>query len=180
MGDDPPRLAICHSDSVANCVHFAGRCRVSTIPARLLPRRAIFSELSVWEGIGDGWRHLHRSFRDLRYSIEWHDFTTARELNWARRCPPANIFKPWEDWPRRGRAASGINTSLSRSRLQLRIERGRPAARGKTEHNASRAGSRLLQPEPLQRGVSRGFGCCPGLYPVQNPTQRTFEGKPCG
>lgn len=43
-----------------------------------------FSESEVWAGVGDGWRHLHGSFRELGYSIEWHDFEAGEDLDWAQ------------------------------------------------------------------------------------------------
>ncbi len=38
-----------------------------------------------------GWQHLHGSFRDLGYSVEWHDFTTERDLDWARSFHPESV-----------------------------------------------------------------------------------------
>ena len=38
-----------------------------------------FSDSEVWAGVGDGWRHLHGRFRELGYSIEWHDFEAGEE-----------------------------------------------------------------------------------------------------
>jgi AraC-like DNA-binding protein len=34
---------------------------------------------------------LHGSFRDLGYSIEWHDFTTKRDLDWSRSFHPNSL-----------------------------------------------------------------------------------------
>ena len=37
-----------------------------------------------------------------------------------------------------------------------------------------RDGGRLFEPESLQPGVPRTFGCCPGLYPARTPAQKTL------
>ena len=50
-----------------------------------------FTEAPAWESVGDGWRPLHGSFRDLGYSIEWHDFTTKRDLDWSRSFHPNSL-----------------------------------------------------------------------------------------
>jgi len=50
-----------------------------------------FSESAVWSRIGDGWQHLHGSFRDLGYSIEWHDFEAAQELDWSPSFHPGGV-----------------------------------------------------------------------------------------
>ena len=52
---------------------------------------AHFSETSAWSDVRAGWQHLHGSFRDLGYSIEWHDFTTARNLDWSRSFHPGGV-----------------------------------------------------------------------------------------
>jgi len=50
-----------------------------------------FSEAPAWAAIGAGWQHLHGSFRDLGYSIEWHDFSTASDLRWEESFHPGAI-----------------------------------------------------------------------------------------
>ena len=50
-----------------------------------------FAEASVWSSIGAGWRPLFGNYRELGFSFEWHDFTTATELNWARSFHPGSI-----------------------------------------------------------------------------------------
>ncbi len=52
---------------------------------------ARFSERSAWAEVSAGWQHLHGSFRDLGYSIEWHDFTAARDLDWSRSFHPDGV-----------------------------------------------------------------------------------------
>jgi AraC-like DNA-binding protein len=51
----------------------------------------VFSEAPAWESVGDGWRPLHGSFRDLGYSVEWHDFTTRKDLDWSRSFHPNSV-----------------------------------------------------------------------------------------
>ncbi len=50
-----------------------------------------FSEAGAWESVGEGWKPLQGSFRDLGYSVEWHDFTTDRDLDWAPSFHPEGI-----------------------------------------------------------------------------------------
>ena len=54
-------------------------------------RADFFSEAAAWAKIGEGWRHLHGSFRELGYSVEWHDFTTETDLNWAQSFHPESV-----------------------------------------------------------------------------------------
>lgn len=49
-----------------------------------LPVPSAFTETAVWRSVGSGWRRLHGSFRDLGYSIEWHDFKADSDLDWGR------------------------------------------------------------------------------------------------
>ena len=42
-----------------------------------------FTEGDAWAGIGEGWQHLHGSFRDLGYSMEWHDFEASEPFDWT-------------------------------------------------------------------------------------------------
>src|SRR5688572_11300252 len=50
-----------------------------------------FSETEAWAGVQSGWQHLHGSFRNLGYSIEWHDFTSAYDLDWSRSFHPHGV-----------------------------------------------------------------------------------------
>lgn len=44
-----------------------------------------FSEAEMWAGVKDGaWQHLHGSFREEGYSIEWHDFSSEDVVDWSR------------------------------------------------------------------------------------------------
>ena len=51
----------------------------------------MFTEASTWETVGDGWRQLHGNFRELGYSIEWHDFFAKREFDWAASFHPGCV-----------------------------------------------------------------------------------------
>lgn len=53
--------------------------------------KAPFTEAEAWDTIGAGWRPLFGNFRKLGFSFEWHDFETARELDWARSFHPGSI-----------------------------------------------------------------------------------------
>jgi AraC-like DNA-binding protein len=50
-----------------------------------------FSEAAAWARVGTGWKHLHGSFRELGYSIEWHDFMAEREFQWADSFHPGSV-----------------------------------------------------------------------------------------
>ncbi len=42
------------------------------------------AEQGAWKGLAPGWRQLYGDFGRLGLSIEWHDFRTARALDWGR------------------------------------------------------------------------------------------------
>lgn len=42
-----------------------------------------FSEAAAWQSVGVGWQRLHGSFRDMGFSVEWHDFATESDLDWS-------------------------------------------------------------------------------------------------
>jgi AraC-like DNA-binding protein len=50
-----------------------------------------FSEAIAWQGVGEGWRQLNGSFRELGYSIEWHDFATEKDFDWSRSFHPDSV-----------------------------------------------------------------------------------------
>jgi AraC-like DNA-binding protein len=65
-----------------------------TRPARRAtarPREEPFSEVQTWAGLGGGWQHLHGSFQELGYSVEWHDFTAKQEFDWASSFHPDGV-----------------------------------------------------------------------------------------
>jgi AraC-like DNA-binding protein len=55
-------------------------------PASALP----VEEAAAWQAIGAGWRQLYGSFRRLGISFEWHDFTAAEPVDWARSFHPGS------------------------------------------------------------------------------------------
>jgi AraC-like DNA-binding protein len=57
----------------------------------LRPGVPSFSEAPAWATVGTGWKHLHGSFRNLGYSIEWHDFSTADPFRWAESFHPGSL-----------------------------------------------------------------------------------------
>ncbi len=58
--------------------------------AKAAPKK-VFSEGAAWADIGSGWQHLHGSFRQLGYSMEWHDFETATEFDWSPSFHPGGV-----------------------------------------------------------------------------------------
>ncbi len=50
-----------------------------------------FTEQDAWSRVAHGWHHLHGHFRDLGYSLEWHDFRLDRELDWAKSFHPGSV-----------------------------------------------------------------------------------------
>ena len=55
------------------------------------PDDSAFTEAPAWESVGNGWRQLYGNFRELGYSIEWHDFSTKRDLDWSRSFHPGSL-----------------------------------------------------------------------------------------
>lgn len=60
---------------------------------RPLGRRngAPFSEAQAWGKTDGGWQHLHGSFADQGYSLEWHDFAAKAELDWTSSFHPGGL-----------------------------------------------------------------------------------------
>lgn len=48
-------------------------------------------EAPAWSATGGGWKHLFGSFHKLGVSFEWHDFETARELDWGKSFHPGSL-----------------------------------------------------------------------------------------
>src|SRR5882724_7187323 len=48
-------------------------------------------EATAWESVGDGWRPLQGNFQDMGYSVEWHDFTPARDFDWSSSFHPQGV-----------------------------------------------------------------------------------------
>src|SRR5688572_732888 len=57
----------------------------------IAPPRPEFTEAGVWQPVGTGWQPLHGSFRDLGFSVEWHDFETARDFDWSESFHPGGV-----------------------------------------------------------------------------------------
>ena len=52
---------------------------------------APFGEAEAWHSVGQGWRQLFGSFRDLGFSFEWHDFQLDEGLDWSRSFHPGSV-----------------------------------------------------------------------------------------
>jgi AraC-like DNA-binding protein len=50
-----------------------------------------FSESVAWAEVSKGWQHLHGGFRELGYSIEWHDFTSKKDIDWSPSFHPGGV-----------------------------------------------------------------------------------------
>jgi AraC-like DNA-binding protein len=50
-----------------------------------------FAEAPAWKAVAGGWRPLFGNYRQLGFSFEWHEFTTADEFDWARSFHPGSI-----------------------------------------------------------------------------------------
>jgi len=55
------------------------------------PALPLFAEAPAWQAVGQGWRPLYGSYRDLGFSFEWHDFTAQGEFDWARSFHPGSV-----------------------------------------------------------------------------------------
>lgn len=60
-------------------------------PARSDARRPVFTESPAWQQVAGGWQPLHGDFRRLGYSVEWHDFSVERDLDWSRSFHPESV-----------------------------------------------------------------------------------------
>lgn len=45
----------------------------------------------MWAGVSGTWQPLYGSFAELGVSVEWHDFHTARDLDWSRSFHPGSV-----------------------------------------------------------------------------------------
>ena len=66
------------------------RMRVDEAP-RTTGKVPAFTEADAWQPVGNGWLPLHGSFRDLGYSVEWHDFNTESDLDVSRSFHPGSV-----------------------------------------------------------------------------------------
>jgi AraC family transcriptional regulator len=52
---------------------------------------AALAEQGTWRTVPQGWRQLYGDFGELGVSVEWHDFQTAKALDWGRSFHPQSI-----------------------------------------------------------------------------------------
>jgi AraC-like DNA-binding protein len=52
---------------------------------------AALAERGAWRTVPQGWQQLYGDFEKLGVSVEWHDFQTARALDWARSFHPQSV-----------------------------------------------------------------------------------------
>jgi AraC-like DNA-binding protein len=67
--------------------------RLSKLPRKPPARRQRreFTEADAWLGLEGGWQHLYGGVRERGYSIEWHDFSTDTEFDWAPTFHPGGL-----------------------------------------------------------------------------------------
>ena len=49
------------------------------------------TEGPAWQEVEEGWRPLYGDFEQLGVSVEWHDFQSARPLDWGRSFHPRSL-----------------------------------------------------------------------------------------
>ena len=49
------------------------------------------TEENAWRGVAPGWRQLYGDFDRLGMSVQWHDFRSARSLDWGRSFHPRSL-----------------------------------------------------------------------------------------
>jgi hypothetical protein len=49
------------------------------------------AEAAVWAEVSGNWVPLYGSFAELGISVEWHDFHSERDLDWARSFHPGSV-----------------------------------------------------------------------------------------
>jgi AraC-like DNA-binding protein len=77
-----------------NMLHHLGMSVASSTQPRPIVSKSrfqTFTEAPAWSTIGAGWRPLYGGFENLGYSIEWHDFTNPRDLDWSRSFHPEGL-----------------------------------------------------------------------------------------
>ncbi len=52
---------------------------------------AFTGEAPAWRSVGSGWQPLFGSFKGVGYSIEWHDFTCTKPLDWGASFHPGCV-----------------------------------------------------------------------------------------
>jgi AraC family transcriptional regulator len=48
-------------------------------------------EASAWQGIDGAWRKIHGSFPDKGHSLEWHDFSSDKDIDWSQSFHPQSL-----------------------------------------------------------------------------------------
>ena len=67
------------------------RSMTPSLPEPPVKRRGVFTEAAAWNSVRSGWRQLSGNFRDLGYSVEWHDFVADVDLDWSRSFHPGGL-----------------------------------------------------------------------------------------
>ena len=62
----------------------------ATAPRRRSDGARPFSESKAWASVGEGWRQLHGNYRELGFSLEWHNFT-SQHMDWAQSFHPGSL-----------------------------------------------------------------------------------------
>lgn len=65
-------------------------CLVNTTASSLDKLRPLI-EASAWKSIDGVWRKIHGGFPERGISIEWHDFSTGDEIDWAESFHPLSL-----------------------------------------------------------------------------------------
>jgi hypothetical protein len=65
-------------------------CQRTTIPTPSLPpHRPV--EGPAWRGIDGVWKRIYGNFAEMGVSIEWHEFSNASDVDWARSFHPFSL-----------------------------------------------------------------------------------------
>lgn len=57
----------------------------------MIPEPEPLPEAGAWRTVQNGWRQLYGDFKRGGLSVEWHDFRTARALDWGRSFHPRSV-----------------------------------------------------------------------------------------
>jgi AraC family transcriptional regulator len=57
----------------------------------MISETGTLAERGAWRDVRTGWRQLYGDFEKLGVSVEWHDFRTARELDWGLSFHPNSV-----------------------------------------------------------------------------------------
>ncbi len=56
-----------------------------------LARPPLFTEVPAWGAVGSGWQRVFGGFRSSGFSVEWHDFTHGKALDWGASFHPQGV-----------------------------------------------------------------------------------------